>query len=211
MSTMVLSETRGLWLCWVIRGGIGLTRRLGAHWARAYRRYGSSPSNPSISRTNGHHRKNHPRWKGSHPKCSSGLQFKFLCVEVFSFFPKCQRNGCDLACQREPCHGWLDAFVQGGLIEILQWAGPCTRGDSGRFEQTFQIVVMVFIQAANGEQFLGAPQLAFDIAVFRADPGLQRQSAVGPQLPLGANRWGVWISATSSAERIGPIQGICRS
>src|ERR1700693_5582509 len=151
------------------------------------------------------------RWKGSHPRCSSGLQFKFLCVEVFSFFPKCQRNGCDLACQREPCHGWLDVFVQGGLIEILQWAGPCTRGDSGRFEQTFQIVVMVFIQAANGEQFLGAPQLAFDIAVFRADPGLQRQSAVGPQLPLGANRWGVWISATSSAERIGPIQGICRS
>ena len=30
MSTMVLSETRGLWLSWVIRGGIGLTRRLGA-------------------------------------------------------------------------------------------------------------------------------------------------------------------------------------
>src|SRR5215468_4391335 len=30
MSTMVLSETRGQWLFWVIRGGIGLTRRLGA-------------------------------------------------------------------------------------------------------------------------------------------------------------------------------------
>jgi len=58
--------------------------------------------------------KNHPRWNGSHPRCSSGLQFQFFCVEVFSFFPKCQRNGCDLACQREPCHGWLDAFVQGG-------------------------------------------------------------------------------------------------
>jgi hypothetical protein len=27
---MVLSETRGLWLSWVVRGGIGLTRRLGA-------------------------------------------------------------------------------------------------------------------------------------------------------------------------------------
>jgi len=27
---MVLSETRGLWLYWVIRGSIGLTRRLGA-------------------------------------------------------------------------------------------------------------------------------------------------------------------------------------
>jgi hypothetical protein len=98
--------------------------------------------------------KNHPRWKGSHPRCSSGLQFQFFCVEVFSFFPKCQRNGCDLACQREPCHGWLDAFVQGGLIEIPQWAGPCTRGDSGRFEQTFQIVVMSLFRPRMESSFL---------------------------------------------------------
>ena len=34
MSTMVLSETRGLWLFWVIREGIGLTRRLGATGTR---------------------------------------------------------------------------------------------------------------------------------------------------------------------------------
>ena len=34
MSTMVLSETRGLWLSWVIRGGIGFTRRLGATGTR---------------------------------------------------------------------------------------------------------------------------------------------------------------------------------
>ena len=27
---MILFEARGLWLFWVIRGGIGLTRRLGA-------------------------------------------------------------------------------------------------------------------------------------------------------------------------------------
>jgi hypothetical protein len=28
--TIILCETRGLWLFWVVRGGIGLTRRLGA-------------------------------------------------------------------------------------------------------------------------------------------------------------------------------------
>src|SRR5580765_2919845 len=28
--TIILCEARGLWLFWVIRGGIGLTRRLGA-------------------------------------------------------------------------------------------------------------------------------------------------------------------------------------
>src|SRR5215469_10260254 len=31
MSTMVLSETRSLWLFWAIRGGIGFTRRLSAN------------------------------------------------------------------------------------------------------------------------------------------------------------------------------------
>ena len=30
MPTIILCEARGLWLFWVIRGGIGLTRRLGA-------------------------------------------------------------------------------------------------------------------------------------------------------------------------------------
>jgi len=34
MSTKVLSETRGLWLSWVIRRGIGLTRRLSATGTR---------------------------------------------------------------------------------------------------------------------------------------------------------------------------------
>src|SRR2546429_2664207 len=28
--TIILCEARGLWLFWVVRGGIGLTRRLGA-------------------------------------------------------------------------------------------------------------------------------------------------------------------------------------
>ena len=76
-----------------------------------------------------------------------------------------------LEISHEACHGWLDAFGERGLVEVLEWAGTCTRGDRGRFEQTFQIVVVVFIQTANGKQFLGAPQLAFDITVFRADSG----------------------------------------
>ena len=49
---MVLSETRGLRLSWVIRGGIGLTRRLSAR-GTAYRPLGCSPSNPSVSRLKG--------------------------------------------------------------------------------------------------------------------------------------------------------------
>jgi len=52
MSTMGLSEARGLVLFRVIRGGIGVTRRLGARRHRAdYRPLAYSPSNPSVSRT----------------------------------------------------------------------------------------------------------------------------------------------------------------
>ena len=45
---------------------------------------------------------------------------------------------------------------------------------------------MVLVQAANGDLFLGASQLALDIAVFPAGASFQGQSAVGPQLSLGA-------------------------
>src|SRR5215469_3270484 len=85
---------------------------------------------------------------------SSGLRFQFFCVEVFSFFPKCQRNGCDLACERKACHGWLDALGDRGLIKLLEWSGSHTRSGGHSFEQTFEIVVVIFIEAANGKQFL---------------------------------------------------------
>src|SRR5215472_18994321 len=49
---------------------------------------------------------------------------------------------------------------------------------------------MVLIQTADGQQFLGASQLSLHIAVFRADASLQSQSAVAPQLPLGAKTMG---------------------
>ena len=80
----------------------------------------------------------------------------------------------------------LMPLASDALVEILKRSGPDTGHGGGTFEQTFQIMIVVFVQAANGDLFLGAPQLAVDIAVFPADPGLQRQSAVGPQLALGA-------------------------
>src|ERR1700687_1624237 len=52
VSTMDLSEARGLELFRVIRGGIGISRRLSAiRHGVVYRRLGGSPSNPSVSRT----------------------------------------------------------------------------------------------------------------------------------------------------------------
>jgi hypothetical protein len=50
---MILSEARGLQLFSVVRGGIGLTRRLGAGLQHTVpdRVFGYSPSNRSIART----------------------------------------------------------------------------------------------------------------------------------------------------------------
>src|ERR1019366_1383812 len=91
----------------------------GCHRHRVvYRRLSYSPSNPSVSRTD---------WpptekitgdgRALHQRRSSGLRFQFFCVEGFSLLPKSQRDGCNLACQRETRHGRLDAFRQRGLGE----------------------------------------------------------------------------------------------
>ncbi len=47
-------------------------------------------------------------------------------------------------------------------------------------------MVVVFVQAPNGKQFLRSPYLTFDHAIFRTDAGFQSQSAIGPQLSLAA-------------------------
>ena len=117
---MVLSETRGLRLFWVIRGSIGFSRRLSASGTglQAIRILTLEPerlkNRLAIIRI-----RSAEMDEGCSPRCSSGLQFQFFCVEVFSFFPKSQRNGGDLACQRKACHGWVDTFGERGLIKLL--------------------------------------------------------------------------------------------
>ncbi len=104
---------------------------------------------------------------------------------TFSLLPQRQRNGCDLACQRQARHGGLYAFRQQSFVEVLERAGAHT-GHGGRSFETLQIMVVVLVQAPDGDEFFRASQLTFYIAVFPADPGLQGQSTVGPQLALAA-------------------------
>src|ERR1700693_5137741 len=97
--TIILCEARGLWLFWVIRGGIGLTRRLGAD---------SSTRTPNermdtLPRT----RASQNRWVtteasnlGDHlssVRRSSCLWLQLFGVVTFLLLPKCQSNGRDLA------------------------------------------------------------------------------------------------------------------
>jgi len=58
---------------------------------------------------------------------------------------------------------------------------------------------------------LGSFELAANEAVFTTAVGLQRQTDIRPELALVRKRCGVWIKATKSAARMGPIEGIWRS
>ena len=99
--------------------------------------------------------------KGSSPRRSSGLRVQFIDVEVFSLLPQCQRNGCNLARQREAHHGGLDAFGERALVKLLERSGLYT-GPGGRaFKQAFQIMVVILVQAANRRLFFAPPRLAF--------------------------------------------------
>src|SRR5438132_6245823 len=73
-----------------------------------------------------------------------------------------------------------------GTNKILKWSGLYTRPGGGSFEQTLQIVVVVLVQATNRDLFLGTSQLSFYVAVFASGAGFQCQSAIGPELSLGA-------------------------
>jgi hypothetical protein len=89
VSTMDLSEARGLVLFRVVREGIGVTRRLGARRHRVdYRQLAYSPSNPSVSEPTDHHQKITEMAGALHSRRSSGSRFQFFCVEVFSLLPK---------------------------------------------------------------------------------------------------------------------------
>jgi hypothetical protein len=86
VSTMGLSEARGLVLFRVIRGGIGVTRRLGATGTISTTGHSHThPRTRASPEPTGHHRKDHRRWKGSSPET-----LKRLAILVFrrrSFLP----------------------------------------------------------------------------------------------------------------------------
>ena len=108
-----------------------------------------------------------------------------FCVETNSFLPNVQSDGRDLARQGQPRQVRLHASGDAGLVKVLE--GSCCRGSSRRctLEDIFQIVIMVDVQAADGQNFLGAFELATNDAVFTAGVSPQCQSTVGPELSLG--------------------------
>src|ERR1017187_1139741 len=107
-------------------------------------------------------------------------------VEANSFLPNDQSDGRDLARQSEACHGWLHPSGHQSGVELLERAGDGSGPGRGSLEDIFQIVIVVGVEPANGQEFLGSLQLALDDSVFPARGGFQCQTTVGPQMPLGA-------------------------
>jgi hypothetical protein len=90
----------------------------------------------------------------------------------------------------------------------LKRTGFARSHDGRALKQILQIVIAVSVQSANGVLFLGSFELPVDTTVIGAAVGLDAKSAVGPQLPLGAEPMRVCRMPSSTADRIGPIEGI---
>ena len=71
-----------------------------------------------------------------------------------------------------------------GLVKVLERS--LGRGSSrrGTLEDIFQIVIMVEVEPANGQDLLGAFPLATDKAIFSTGVRRQCQTTVGPELSL---------------------------
>src|ERR1700722_18649650 len=71
-------------------------------------------------------------------------------------------------------------------MELLERSWDGSGPGRGTLEDIFQIVIVVGVQSADGQELLGTLQLAFHESVFPARGSFQCQTTVGPQLPLGA-------------------------
>src|SRR5580700_1113123 len=109
-----------------------------------------------------------------------------LCVETFSFLPKCQRNRRDLACEREASHIRLHPLGQQSCVKVLQWSRATTGAHGRTLEDPLHLVVVILIQATDLMWLFGTLQLSVHITMLRAVVRLHSQTAVGPQLPLAA-------------------------
>jgi hypothetical protein len=145
---------------------------------------------------------------------SSCLLFQMFSVETHSFLPDEQRDRGDLPRQSEARHRWFHPLGNEGRVEVLERPGDSGGPNGCPLEEIFEIVVMVFVEPADGYEFLGAFDLAFHEAVLPTGAGLQGQAAVRPELPLGAEP--VWClykreqeSCTNRPDRWDLAQQLC--
>src|SRR5450631_3241391 len=105
---------------------------------------------------------------------------------MFSFLPKCQRNGRDLARQCKAGQLRFDSLGQQAFIKILEWSRAKSSAQGRTFEDLLHRVVVILIESANLLWLLRPLQLSVHVTILRAVVCLYCQTAVGPQLPLAS-------------------------
>src|SRR5260370_27515569 len=97
-------------------------------------------------------------------------------VETFSFLPKCQRNGRDLACEREASHLRLHSLGQQSCVKVLQWSRVTTGAHGCTFEDLLHLVVVILIQTADLLGLFGTVQVSVHLTILHPEQCLRTTS-----------------------------------
>src|ERR1700730_14274980 len=103
-----------------------------------------------------------------------------------SFLPKDESDRCNLSRQGEASHRRLHAFREQALVEIVERSRSAASHRRSTLEDGFHIVIMILIESTNLLGLLRTLQLSAHVTVLRTVARMDRETAVGPQLPLGA-------------------------
>ena len=120
---MVLFETRGLWLSWIVRGGIECPGRLACFNARIglTASVDTSPRIRASQEPDGHNQEWFPgRERTLCQRRSSCLLFQMFGVETYLLLPDDQRDRGNLPRQGKTRHRWLPPFGEQGFVEIVE-------------------------------------------------------------------------------------------
>src|SRR5258708_36946916 len=170
---MVLSETRGLWLSWIVREGIGWSRRLAClkHGPDVYGGY--LPSNPRVSRTRQLPPGIGPRWNGLFcQRRSSCLLFQIVGFETYLLLPDDQRDRGNLPRQGQARHRGLPSLSQQSLVEIAQRSSIGAGSHRPTLENIFEVVVVIVIETSQGDAFLRTLSLSLHAPLLPPSLGL---------------------------------------
>ena len=105
-----------------------------------------------------------------------------------SFLPQDESDRCNLSRQGESSHRWLHAFREQALVEIVERSLSAAGHRRRTLEDGFHIVIMILIAPTNLLGFLAALELSGNVTMLCTVAHIDRQTAVGPQLPLGSGK-----------------------
>src|SRR6202162_4192269 len=103
-----------------------------------------------------------------------------------SFLPKDESDRCNLSRQGEASHRRLHAFREQALVEIVERSLAAAGHRRRTLEDGFHIVIMILIEPTNLLGFFRTLQLSSHVTVLRTVARIDRQTAIGPELTLGA-------------------------